>query len=132
MTTKFLRAKMMRVPYKHTVQQYLADLHLEDLSEHTIGGYAKVLRGFERFMCAGQPGAELLLSTITPNVGQCAQVSKQAYNRAIERTKPSLVVVGTIWRMGLGGWPPPPLRNLGWSRSRLWRAARFVQRWSNR
>jgi len=82
MTTKFLRAKMMRVPYKHTVQQYLADLHLEDLSEHTIGGYAKVLRGFERFMCAGQPGAELLLSTITPERAKAYIAHRQGLDQA--------------------------------------------------
>ena len=56
------------------------DRVLSDLDSSRVG-QGTDRNAVERFMCAGQPGAELLLSTITPNVGQCAQVSKQAYNR---------------------------------------------------
>ena len=38
---------------------------------------------------------------------------KQAYNRAIERTKPSPVVVGTIRRMGFRGLAATPSQEFG-------------------
>jgi site-specific recombinase XerD len=60
------KTKMSKVPLTSLARQYVADLRLRNLSEHTLRTYQKVLRLLESYLTQGQPNAEVPLHSITP------------------------------------------------------------------